>query len=133
MATERQAPDEILELSNLSGTVSEIQDDPDDPDSNWLDASSNNSDSVVRVSFPTTTGPPTVGSNLQEFRVLVRKYGGTGTPQGRIELYENGAFVQRKRGLRRSGKATEGWLSGKDFAALVRIHADGSVRCTWSR
>jgi len=94
MATERQAPDAILELSNLSGTVSEIQDDPDDPDSNWLDASENNVDTVARVSFATPTGPPTVGSNLQEFRVLVRKYGGTGTPTARIELYEDGSLIR---------------------------------------
>ena len=94
MATERQAPDAILELTNLTGTVSEIQDDPDSPDGNWLDAVSNNADSVCRVSFPTPTGPPTVGSNLQEFRVLVRKYGGTGTPKARIELYENGALIR---------------------------------------
>jgi hypothetical protein len=94
MATERQSPDAILELTNLTGTVSEIQDDPDSPDANWLDAVSNNADSVCRVSFPTPTGPPTVGSNLQEFRVLVRKYGGTGTPKARIELYENGALIR---------------------------------------
>lgn len=57
----------------------------------------------------------------------------TGVLHYSIELYENGAFVERKRGLRLGGKATEGWLSGTDFAALVRIHADGTVRCTWSR
>jgi len=94
MATERLAPDAILELSNLSGTVSEIQDDPDDPDENWLDAASNNSDSIVRVSFPTPTGSPTVGTDLQEFRALVRKYGGTGTPTARVELYEDGSLVR---------------------------------------
>jgi hypothetical protein len=94
MATERQSPDAILELDNLSGTVSEIQDDPDSPDSNWLDASSNNSDSAVRVSFPTPTGPPTVGTDLQEFRALVRKYGGTGIPTARVELYEDGSLVR---------------------------------------
>lgn len=94
MATERQSPDAILELTNLTGTVSEIQDDPDSPDGNWLDAVSNNADSVCRVSHPTPTGNPTVGADLQEFRVLVRKYGGTGTPTARIELYENGALIR---------------------------------------
>lgn len=33
----RQAPDAILSLQGLTGTVSEIQDDPDSSDSNWLD------------------------------------------------------------------------------------------------
>lgn len=31
MATERQSPDAILELTNLTGTVSDIQDHPDSP------------------------------------------------------------------------------------------------------
>lgn len=33
----RRAPDAILSLQGLTGTVSEIQDDPDSSDSNWLD------------------------------------------------------------------------------------------------
>ena len=65
MATERQAPDATLELTNLTGTVSEIQDDPEDPDGDWLDADSNNADSVVRVSFPTPTGPPYGGEGYK--------------------------------------------------------------------
>jgi hypothetical protein len=40
MATERQSPDALLELTNLIGTVSEIQDHPDSPDGDWLDAAS---------------------------------------------------------------------------------------------
>jgi len=91
---ERLAPDAILELINLTGTVIEIQDDPDSPDGNWLDAVSNNADSVCRTSFPNPTGNPTVGAGLQEFRALVRKYNGTGTPTARIELYENGSLIR---------------------------------------
>lgn len=33
----RQSPDAILSLQGLTGTVSEIQDDPDSSDANWLD------------------------------------------------------------------------------------------------
>jgi hypothetical protein len=94
MSQEREAPDAILELSNLAGTVSEIQDDPDNPDGNWLDASSNNSDTLCRVSFPTPAGNPKVGADLQEFRALVRKYGGTGTPTAYVSLYENGNLIR---------------------------------------
>jgi len=94
LATERLSPDAILELTNLTGTVSEIQDDPDSPDTNWLDGVSNNADSVCRASFPTPTGNPTVGANLQEFRVLVRKFGGTGTPTAYVALYENGYLIR---------------------------------------
>lgn len=94
MSQEREAPDVILELTNLTGVVSEIQDDPDSPDANWLDAASNNVDSICRVSFPTPSGNPTVGAGLQEFRALVRKFGGTGTPTAYIALYENGVLVR---------------------------------------
>ena len=94
MATERKAPDVLIVQINLSGVVEDIQDDPDSPDVAWLTAISNNADSIARVSFPTPTGNPTVGANLQEFRVLVRKMGGTGTPEARIDLYENGVLIR---------------------------------------
>lgn len=42
MATERQSPDAILELTNLSGVVGDIQDDPDNPNGNWLTYITNN-------------------------------------------------------------------------------------------
>ncbi|GAG93885.1 unnamed protein product, partial [marine sediment metagenome] len=90
MANERQAPDVLIDQDNLNGSVTDIQDDPDSPDTNWLTAISNNANSACRASFPAPTGNPTVGADLQEFRALVRKMGGTGTPTARIELYENG-------------------------------------------
>jgi len=93
LATERKAPDAILS-TDLTGSVGSIQDDPDSPDANWLTTTNNNADHHARVSFPTPTGSPTVGAGLQEFRARVRKYGGTGTPQARIELWENGVFVR---------------------------------------
>ena len=96
MATERLAPDVILEVSNLTGVVGDIQDDPDSPDGNWLTASSNNVITDVRVSVPSPTGNPTVGADLQEFRVLFRQYDEAqgGTPEGRIELWENGVLIR---------------------------------------
>ena len=39
MATERQAPDAILAQTDLSGAVTDIDDDPDSPDGLWLSAS----------------------------------------------------------------------------------------------
>ncbi len=50
-----------------------------------------------------------------------------------VELYENGEFVERKKGFRSGAEHAEAFLSGKDFSALVRIQPDGKVRCTWSR
>jgi len=50
----------------------------------------------VRVTFPTPTGDPTVGADLQEFKAWVRQFdtGQTGDPDCRIELWENGSLVR---------------------------------------
>lgn len=94
MANERLAPDAIVDIVNLSpSTVGHLQDDPDSPDGNWLVASSNNVDTSVRVSFPSPTGNLTTGAGLQNFRILVRKQGGTGTPTVVVELWEAGSLV----------------------------------------
>lgn len=95
--TERLAPDgETFTLTELSGTYEDVDDDPDSPDGNWLTASGNNVDTAVLASFPTPSGNPTVGADLQEFRVLVRQYdeGQSGTPNARIELWENGGMIR---------------------------------------
>lgn len=93
-ATERQSPDAILEIVNLTGTVSEIQDDPDSPDADWLVIVEDKVDTSARVSFSTPTGNPTVGADLQEFRALVRKTAGSSAPEARIELWENGNLIR---------------------------------------
>lgn len=93
--TERQSPDVLIVQTNLSGSVSDIQDDPDSADGNWLEYISNNVDTVTRVSFPTPTGNPTVGVDLQEFKIWVRQQpdGAGADPTVRIELYENGSSL----------------------------------------
>lgn len=95
--TERLGPDAILVITSLTpNNVTYIQDDPDSPDANWLVATGNGVNTDVRVSFPTPSGNPTVGADLQEFRSLVRQYdeGQTGTPLARIELWENGGLIR---------------------------------------
>ena len=97
MATERKAPDGVVFiLTNLSGAFTDVQDDPDSPDGLWLAASGNNDNNDVRASFSTPTGDPTVGVGLQEFRILVRQIdeGQGGTPDGRIELWEDGTLIR---------------------------------------
>lgn len=96
MAAESKYPDgNTFTLSELSGAYTDVDDDPDSPDGLWLTASGNNVNTSVLASFPTPTGNPTVGANLQEFRVLVRQYdeGQGGTPEARIELWENGGLI----------------------------------------
>lgn len=86
----RVAPAAILDSANLVGVVTAIQDDPDSPDALWLTAASTAADSYVRVSF---ASPGDTLSGTQEFRVRVRKIGGSNTPSARIELWQGGALV----------------------------------------
>lgn len=94
--TERQSPDAVLSSSGLTGGVTDIDDDPDVPDGNWMVATGNNTHTSVRTSFPTPTGNPTVGADLQEFKIWVRQYdeNQAGTPDVRIDLWENGVLVR---------------------------------------
>ena len=96
MGTERQAPEAILSSSNLSGVVGDIDEDPDAPDGNWMLASGNNVNTDVRTSFPTPTGDPKIGTDLQEFRAYVRQFdtGQTGDPDCRLELWDGGTLVR---------------------------------------
>lgn len=96
MATERQPPDALLASSGLVGGLGDIDDDPDSPDANWMVATGNNVSIEVRTSFPTPTGNPTIGADLQEFKAQVRQYDGgqTGIPTARIELWEDGILIR---------------------------------------
>jgi hypothetical protein len=69
-STDRIAPDTIATQTNLTGSVTDIDDDPDSPDANWLTASGS---STLRTTFSTPSSNPVTGAGLQEFRVLLRK------------------------------------------------------------
>lgn len=94
--TERQPPDAVLSSTGLTGGLADIDEDPDSPDGNWMVATGNNVNTDVRTSFATPTGNPTVGVDLQEFKAYVRQYdeNQTGTPDCRLELWENGVLVR---------------------------------------
>lgn len=96
MAAERHAPDAILAATEQSGAVTVIDEDPDSSGTDFLTASGNNVNTDCRVSFPTPTANPTVGADLQEFKIQVREFntGQTGTPEARIELWESGSLVR---------------------------------------
>jgi len=127
--TERQSPDTLIEQTNLSGVLSDIQDDPDSPDANWLDASVNNVDTVCHVGFPTPSGDLTTGAGLQEFKIWVKKWDGTGTPTVRIDLYEGGAFVATVMAASDVTSSSGQLFSGTWDASLLS-NVDGSqVEC----
>lgn len=125
-AAERQSPDALLIQTNLTGTVAAIQDDPDSPDANWLTYITNNVNTVTRVSFPTPTGNPTVGADLQQFKIWVRKQPGTGNPTVSISLYENGALVAEIMAAT-SVTSLTGQLFSATWNASLLGTADGSL------
>lgn len=105
--TERQAPDtETDTTTELVGDAAgdcdsndcapDVDDDPDAPDGVWAKASGNNVNVSLNLQFPTPTGSPTVGADLQEFKCWVREShpAQSGTPSARIELWENGVLVR---------------------------------------
>jgi fibronectin type 3 domain-containing protein len=86
----RLSPTTLLEQTGSVGSVTAIQDDPDSPNSSWI-TTDGLGDTVIRTAFNTPADPLTIGSSLQNFRVLVRKSSST-TKDGSVtvSLYENG-------------------------------------------
>lgn len=64
-------PDAVLTQTSLTGTVADIDEDPDSPDANWMNGVSATV-SVLRVSFPTPAAALLTGDFKQEFRVRIR-------------------------------------------------------------
>lgn len=96
MATGRVVPDAELSDVNLVASIIIDHDGDPDSDSSVTAATGNNVSTEYGVDFPTPDGNPTVGAGLQEFRAGVLEFdsGQTGTPQARIELWENGSLVR---------------------------------------
>lgn len=96
MSTETQRPNG--ELSDVGLMTNDYTDHDEDPDvsSVTINATGNNVNTEYGADFPTPTGNPTVGADLQEFRAGVIEFdsGQTGTPQARIELWENGSLIR---------------------------------------
>jgi hypothetical protein len=126
MAQQRMAPSALLEQTNLTGVVGNIQDDPDSPDANWLVATSNSVNTVARAGFGTPTNPPTVGAALQEFRARVRKNSSnSGNPTAQLQLYENGILVAS--GSSASVTSTTGQVISLTWNASSLGTSDGSL------
>lgn len=133
MATERQSPDILITQTNLNGTISDIQDDPNSPDGNWLVPIDNGTDIVCRVSFPIPIGNPTQGAGLQQFQIWVKRvFSGTPkTPTVRIELRETGGGVALSTPLANTNVTDDsGILLNGTWDANLLTNANGSaVEC----
>jgi len=127
-AIESLAPDALLRQDNLTGTLADIDEDPDGPDGLWLTRITNNVDTVCRVGFPTPTGNPTIGVDLQNFKIWVRQQpdGAGADPTVAVSLYENGILVAEIMTATAVPSAT-GQLFTATWDASLLGTADGSL------
>lgn len=97
MAAERIAPDTLITQTNLSGSITDIDDDPDSPDGNWLlEIAAPSVDTICLVGFASPVGTLTTGTGLQEFKAWVRRTVAIGAnmPTVDLALYESGVLVR---------------------------------------
>jgi len=89
--TETERPDGIVSSTNIGGAFTDIDDDPDSPDANWMSVTDETLDCDVLVSFPTPTITP---SGTQECQWYLRKSSsGAASVTYTVTLYENGSSV----------------------------------------
>lgn len=135
--TETLAPEsESDTTTNLTGDVAgdcdsvdcfdDVNDDPDSPDGTWAVADSNNVNTSLVLDFPTPTGSPTTGADKQTFKCWVREEhpSQSGTPNGRVELWENGTLV---RAGDDTGLTTTGEMVSMTWDASELATSDGSL------
>ncbi len=96
MAAETHRPDGQLSCVGLATCDFLEHDEDPDVSSVTINATGNNVNTEYGVDLPTPSANPTVGTDLQVFRAGVIEFdsGQTGTPDARIELWENGALVR---------------------------------------
>ena len=95
MAAERIAPDTLITQTNLTGSITDIADDPDSPDGNWLTADDDGTDTVCLTGYAAPVGTLTDGADLQEFKAVVRRSAtGGADPDVDLALFESGSLVR---------------------------------------
>lgn len=130
-ASEDIAPDlTLISQTTFSETDAEsINDDPESPDANWALIGGNNVSGQIRVSFPTPTGNPTTGADLQDIKVEVRQQsaGQTGTPTVRIDVWENGGGAAIHTGAEQDITSESSQVISETWDASSLTTADGSL------
>lgn len=127
MATETLVPSAIEALSNLTGSVGDVNNTISGSDGVFLQGVDDGTDTVVRAEFPTPTGNPTVGADLQTFRIRCRRSttSGGNNPTLDVSLYENDSLVSSlQTGI--SITSTSGQIVEVSWNASLLGSADGS-------
>jgi lambda family phage minor tail protein L len=108
--------DGLLLQTNLTGALVDIASD----DGLWLTAISNNTDSVVAVSFPTPLNLPTTGAGLQSFTVKYRVTVNATSTTFNAYLRENGTRIN-------GGTAIDTWTHASITEASRTIAWNASL------
>jgi len=126
MATESLywASGQTFTLTNGTGAGTDIDDDPDSPDANWVTGSSNAID--LLVGFTTPSGPPTTGSNAQQFRAWIRQASNGPNPDWAMDVYENGTLRQSAIATGTISNGTGGELVTGNWTYSGFSNSDGS-------
>ncbi len=93
MALEDIIPDAITSITNMTGGVGLIQDDPDADDGDYIIVTVDGNDDELRVSFDAPVGTITQGAGLQTFKILIKRgtiAGSGNAPDFDAYLYEGG-------------------------------------------
>ena len=118
------ASGQTFTLTNGTGAGTDIDDDPDSPDANWVTGSSNAID--LLVGFTTPSGPPTTGTNNQQFRAYIRQGANGPSPDWAMDVYENGTLRASAIATGTITNGTGGELVTGNWTFSGFTNADGS-------
>ena len=115
MATETLLPSGVASSANLVNDTNVLADD-----TSWATASSNNSDSIIIVDFPTPSGNPTTGAGLQGCTVKYRVTANASSVTFDAYILEGGTRLN-------GGAAVDSWTSTSTTEATREVTWDASI------
>lgn len=145
LTEEYLVPNTIIELTDGSGSVSDINEGMLNLDSNWIIADSNTSDMILHVGFETPVSDIRLDHdfpNENYFKIQARKNGGTGTPSINAILYLNGVLTWDMGSIDITGEAVKTFYrfnrdfspsTGDDVELKIIVNAAGggpNARCS---
>lgn len=127
MPTERLAPTSFASTANLNGAVTDIDEDPDTPDADWMTTTSGGAAGFL-ANMADPSSAPSTGAGLQEFKLWLRK-NATGGNTVSFECTIREANTQRAVviGSTNLADSTAGELFSGTWNASVLGTADGTA------
>lgn len=116
---------ETFSLTASTGAYTDVDDDPDSPDGNWVTADADDSSTQLVASFPTPTGTLDLTTNAQTFKAWVRRSStGGNDPTCQARLWENS--INRATLANLNITSDTGVLLTWNWSATSLANSDGS-------